>query len=112
MKTDIRKYFATATGLTLAALLLSGCGTVVHCYTTYHVKKYKGDGQIRRYDYILIPILLEGYGYRGEFFGPDGLRPIAEFRPEVHQSSDGDRFWDRPGYCNNFLFVPADAPRG
>ena len=55
---------------------------------------------------------LEGYGYRGEFFGPDGLRPIAEFRPEVHQASDGDRFWDRPGYCNNFLFVPADAPRG
>ena len=48
----------------------------------------------------------------GEFFGPDGLRPIAEFRPEVHQASDGDRFWDRPGYCNNFLFVPADAPRG
>ena len=55
---------------------------------------------------------LEGYGYRGEFFGPEGLRPIAEFRPEEHQSTDGDRFWDRPGYCNNFLFVPADAPRG
>lgn len=50
---------------------------------------------------------LEAMGYRGEFFGPDGLRPVGEFQPDVHQSQAGDRFWDRPGYCNNFLFVAA-----
>ena len=53
------------------------------------------------------------YGYSGEFFSPDGLRPISEFRPEIHQKASGDRFWDRPEYCNNFLFqrlAPAARP--
>lgn len=47
---------------------------------------------------------LEGWGYTGEFFAPEGLRPVREFRPHLHQNSQGERFWDRPGYCNNFLF--------
>ncbi|HTH49927.1 MAG TPA: FkbM family methyltransferase [Candidatus Limnocylindria bacterium] len=47
---------------------------------------------------------LAGWGYTGEFFAPEGLRPVAEFRPDLHQNQEGGRFWDRPGYCNNFLF--------
>lgn len=48
--------------------------------------------------------LLEAWGYQGEFFAPEGLRPVREFLPEVHHADQGDRFWDRPSYCNNFLF--------
>lgn len=48
--------------------------------------------------------MLEEFGYSGEFFAPDGLRPLSEFQPELHQSTQGDRFWDKPYYCNNFLF--------
>ncbi|KAB2665560.1 MAG: FkbM family methyltransferase [Verrucomicrobia bacterium] len=47
---------------------------------------------------------LEDRGYAGEFFGPAGLRPIREFSPDIHQRAVGPRFWDAPGYCNNFLF--------
>jgi FkbM family methyltransferase len=47
---------------------------------------------------------LEGLGYQGKFFSRSGLRPVAEFRPEIDQKESGDRFWDQPSYCNNFLF--------
>lgn len=50
---------------------------------------------------------LTGWGYAGQFFTEDGLHPIAEFRQENHQSQSGPRFWDQPGYCNNFLFTAA-----
>ena len=50
---------------------------------------------------------LTGWGYAGQFFTKDGLLPIAEFRQENHQSQSGPRFWDQPGYCNNFLFTAA-----
>lgn len=44
---------------------------------------------------------LDGLGYRGSFFAPTALRPLAEFDPAVHQRLGG-----RSPYCNNFLFVP------
>ena len=47
---------------------------------------------------------LRGLGYAGEFFSGMGLRPLSEFDPKKHQRQDGPRFWDQPGYCNNFLF--------
>ena len=47
---------------------------------------------------------LRGLGYAGEFFSGTGLRPLSEFDPKTHQKQDGPRFWDQPGYCNNFLF--------
>jgi FkbM family methyltransferase len=47
---------------------------------------------------------LKGFGYRGKFFSPAGLRPIEEFDPSVHQRRGPGRFWEAPGYCNNFLF--------
>ncbi|HSS43840.1 MAG TPA: FkbM family methyltransferase [Thermoanaerobaculia bacterium] len=50
---------------------------------------------------------LEGFGYQGSFFSPRGLLPLDDFDPEVHQRRDGERFWDAPGYCNNFLFQTA-----
>ncbi|MEJ0088724.1 MAG: FkbM family methyltransferase [Limisphaerales bacterium] len=48
---------------------------------------------------------LKAFGYTGNFFSPDGLQPLAEFDPARHQKMDGDRFWDAPDYCNNFLFL-------
>ena len=48
---------------------------------------------------------LEGFGYRGGFFSQEGVRPIQEFDPAVHQRSGPGRFWEAPGYCNNFLFA-------
>lgn len=47
---------------------------------------------------------LLGLGYSGAFFSPQGLLPIARFEPSVHQRQTAGRFWDAPGYCNNFLF--------
>lgn len=47
---------------------------------------------------------LRGLGYAGEFFSTTGLRPLSEFDSKRHQKQDGPRFWDQPGYCNNFLF--------
>jgi FkbM family methyltransferase len=49
---------------------------------------------------------LENFGYTGEFFSPDGLRPLAEFNLSRHHKQIGARFWDAPDYCNNFLFTP------
>ena len=48
---------------------------------------------------------LSGLGYAGRFFGPEGLRPLAEFDPAIHQRVLPGRFWKAPGYCNNFLFA-------
>jgi FkbM family methyltransferase len=44
--------------------------------------------------------------YRGHFLARSRWRPIAEFDSRIHQRSDGARFWEAPGYCSNFLFVP------
>ena len=46
-------------------------------------------------------------GYDGFFFAPDGLKSLSEFSFEKFQSQEGDRFWDRLDYCNNFLFTKA-----
>jgi FkbM family methyltransferase len=51
---------------------------------------------------------LKGLGYRGLFFGPDGLAPIEQFRPEIHQRVRPGRFWDEKDYYNNFAFVRTD----
>lgn len=93
----------TTIGLTAAAVILSGCGTVARCYTTHEVHKFKGDGEIRRYDHILIPIFLEGYGYR-------------IFLPDFTPTNNIAREYDLTGMPKmNFpvsirLFVMLDAP--
>jgi len=52
---------------------------------------------------------LEQLGYEGSFFSPQGLRPLGDFDPAVHQRRQGERYWDAPGYCNNFRFQSKDA---
>ncbi len=47
---------------------------------------------------------LRALGYEGSFFSTTGLRPLNEFDAKQHQKQEGPRFWDQPGYCNNFLF--------
>jgi len=47
---------------------------------------------------------LEGLGYSGSFFAPEGLLPVSRFVAAVHQRRTAGRFWKAPGYCNNFLF--------
>ncbi len=49
---------------------------------------------------------LETLGLAGSFFHGETLRPIAEFEADAHQPSAGERYWDAPGYCNNFVFEP------
>lgn len=53
--------------------------------------------------------LLHRLGYQGWFFHGRALRPVAEFDPAVHQRTDGERFWRRPDYVNNFLFRPGQV---
>jgi len=42
-------------------------------------------------------------GYDGWFVCRGRLRPISEFREELHQRKAGDRYWDSTDYCNNFI---------
>lgn len=46
---------------------------------------------------------LKEHGYDGWFILHGALRPIAEFRIELHQKRQDERFWDAPDYCNNFI---------
>jgi len=39
-------------------------------------------------------------GYDGRFISREGLKPIREFDPKVHQGTH----WDSKEYCNNFFF--------
>ena len=48
---------------------------------------------------------LRARGYDGWFVHRGALRPVSRFDPAVHQAMVGDRFWDRAGYCNNFIMT-------
>jgi len=50
---------------------------------------------------------MRAHGYAGYFLDHAGLRPIAEFRREVHQDVEQARRGGR--YVNNFVFVPDRA---
>jgi len=50
---------------------------------------------------------LGGLGYEGSFISRDRLFPISEFDAAVHQRPDGEWFWKRKDYCNNFVFRKA-----
>jgi FkbM family methyltransferase len=47
---------------------------------------------------------LEGLGYAGGFIRGDQVLPLAEFDASIHQRQDGEWFWKRKDYCNNFVF--------
>jgi len=42
-------------------------------------------------------------GYDGFFARRGRLVPVAEFDPDLDQKASDGRFWDAPGYCNNFV---------
>jgi len=52
---------------------------------------------------------LQVLGYDGWFIQHGELRPIAEFDAKLHQQQQGERFWDGPDYCNNFIMSKAEA---
>ncbi len=49
--------------------------------------------------------LLAGWGYAGWFSDNRRLHPVSNFDATVHQPTQGERFWDRADYFNNFVFV-------
>ncbi|MEZ4942715.1 MAG: FkbM family methyltransferase [Saprospiraceae bacterium] len=48
--------------------------------------------------------LLLDIGYQGYFFENGRLNPLSAFNPDVHQKAGDGRFWEAPGYVNNFVF--------
>jgi FkbM family methyltransferase len=47
---------------------------------------------------------LTGLGYEGGFISGDDVLPMAQFDAAVHQRQDGEWFFKRKDYCNNFVF--------
>ena len=47
---------------------------------------------------------LAGLGYEGSFICRNQVLPISQFDAAVHQRQDGEWFWKRKDYCNNFVF--------
>jgi FkbM family methyltransferase len=47
---------------------------------------------------------LSALGYEGSFISQDEVLPIAKFDAANHQRQDGEYFWKRKDYCNNFVF--------
>ncbi|WP_349817336.1 FkbM family methyltransferase [Bradyrhizobium sp. SSBR45G] len=43
-------------------------------------------------------------GYSGRFVSMGRLLPLSSFEPDVHQNTDGDWFWKKKSYSNNFIF--------
>jgi FkbM family methyltransferase len=49
---------------------------------------------------------VEDLGYEGSFIQRGKPRPVSEFDPDIHQKSEGERYWNSKDYCNNFVFLP------
>ncbi|WP_027550534.1 FkbM family methyltransferase [Bradyrhizobium sp. Cp5.3] len=49
---------------------------------------------------------LQSRGYEGRFVSAGRLLPVSMFAEAIHQRRDGEWFWKKEGYCNNFLFAP------
>ncbi len=47
---------------------------------------------------------LESFGYGGHFVRAGRLLPMSRFDEAIHQRRDGEWFWKRKDYCNNFIF--------
>ncbi|WP_150051258.1 MULTISPECIES: FkbM family methyltransferase [Methylomonas] len=43
------------------------------------------------------------FGYDGYFVQRGRLRPVAEFNSNQHQRAEGEDYWNRKDYCNNFV---------
>jgi FkbM family methyltransferase len=47
---------------------------------------------------------LKSIGYDGHFVASGRLLPVSLFDEAIHQRRDGEWFWKRKDYCNNFIF--------
>jgi hypothetical protein len=47
---------------------------------------------------------LTSMGYEGHFVRSGRLLPMSLFDEAIHQRHDGEWFWKRKDYCNNFIF--------
>jgi FkbM family methyltransferase len=47
---------------------------------------------------------LTAFGYEGSFILQDEVLPIGSFDAAIHQRQNGEYFWKRKDYCNNFVF--------
>jgi len=48
--------------------------------------------------------MMKGWGYRGFFILRGKLHAVETFDPAIHQKQSEGRFWEAPGYVNNFVF--------
>ena len=48
----------------------------------------------------------ERLGYKGHFIYKSRKTPVSDFKKDVHQKQEGERFWALKDYVNNFLFIP------
>ncbi len=65
-------------------------------------QRHLGQGRVQ--DVIDFMLAL---GYKGQFSQQQQWVDVAHFDPAIHQRQQGERFWDSPDYCNNFVFRPA-----
>ena len=52
-------------------------------------------------------LFLSELGYEGAFVNATRLVPISFFDPDLHQRVEGEWFWKKKDYCNNFIFKRA-----
>jgi hypothetical protein len=50
---------------------------------------------------------LSDLGYSGSFVSEGKILPLSGFNLDVHQKTEGEWFWKKKGYCNNFVFRKA-----
>jgi len=61
--------------------------------------RYQDNGDIFDVFNLLIEI-----GYKGYFMSDQGLTSVSEFNPEIHQKPEGEKYWHKKDYINNFIF--------
>jgi FkbM family methyltransferase len=66
-----------------------------------HLERSNAMGSVRE----VIAWLVER-GYAVSLVSEGRLVSAEEYAPQRHQRREGERFWDAPGYCNNFVAVP------
>ena len=52
---------------------------------------------------------LKSMGYNGHFVASGRFLPVSLFDEAVHQRHDGEWFWKRKDYCNNFIFTASKS---
>lgn len=66
-----------------------------------HLERSSAAGSVRE-----VIAWLEARGYAVSFVERGELADAARYDPSRHQRREGERFWDAPDYCNNFVALP------